>query len=316
MHPSITGVHTPAALQRGVELALLAPSVHDTQPWLFEPRDDRLVVRADRSRQLAATDPTDRELVGSVGAALFNVRVGCAASGRAAEVTRLPDPDDADLLAVVRPGAPAPDPALARLEDAVRVLRTARPASTAEQVPDDVLRGLAAGAATEGALLVPVLEETHRRLLARLAQQADRIQNADPAQRAELRRWTNRRSEDRAGVPVAAGPRVDGGRGDEVLPREYDTVGTGSLLVLATRTDDPLAWLRCGEAMQRVLLELVALGWAASPSTQLVQVPLTRTQLRSALTWDAHPQLLLRVGRAGSVPATSCRAVHDTFRTV
>jgi nitroreductase len=312
-----------AALERGAHLAVLAPSVHNTQPWVLELHEDRLVVRADRSRQLPALDPTGRELVQSVGAALFNIRVGLAAEGWGADVERLPDPADPDLLAVVRCAAPAPDPALAALAPAVPLRRTNRRAFLPGEVPDDVLRGLAAGAAEEGALLVPVLREAHRRLLARLTQQADRLQAVEPGYRAELRHWTNRRPEDRDGVPAAAVPHVDGRQHDDLPLRDFDTTGAGglpaetasgvdgTLVVLATRSDDPLAWLESGEAMQRVLLELTALGWAASPFTQLIEVPLTRTQLRSALAWNAHPQLILRIGRADPTPATPRRQIGE-----
>ncbi|NYJ08758.1 Acg family FMN-binding oxidoreductase [Petropleomorpha daqingensis] len=316
-----TGV--AAALERSARLAVLAPSVHNTQPWLFGLRDDRLVVRADRSRQLTALDPTGRELVQSVGAALFTIRVGLAAEGWDADVERLPDPADPDLLAVVRCAAATPDPALAALAPAVPLRRTNRRAFLPGEVPEEVLRGLAAGAAAEGALLVPVLRETHRRLLARLTQQADRLQAAEPGYRAELRHWTNRRPEDRDGVPAAAVPKVDGRQHDDLPLRDFDTSGAGglpaetasgvdgTLVVLATPTDDSRAWLECGEAMQRVLLELTALGWAASPFTQLIEVPLTRTQLRSALAWDAHPQLILRIGHAAPTPETPRRLVSE-----
>ena len=78
------------ALERAVDCAVRAPSVRDTEPWRFELSPDRLVIRADRTRQLTTLDPTGRELVQSVGAALFNARVALAARGWAAEVDRLP----------------------------------------------------------------------------------------------------------------------------------------------------------------------------------------------------------------------------------
>jgi len=302
------------ALERAVDFAVLAPSVHDTQPWRLELRPEALLIRADRSRQLTATDPSGRELVQSVGAALLNTRVALAADGCASVVNRLPDRAEPDLLAVVRPAPGVPDPDLAALAPAVPSRRTDRRAFTADTVPDGVLRGLIASAAAEGAMLVPVLNEVHRRLLARLTQQADRIQNADPAYRAQLRRWTHRRPGDGDGESATAGPHVDGRAPDDVPIRDVDTAGAGALppetstgveqtvVLLATGSDDLPAWLRCGEAMQRVLLELTCLGWIGSPFTQLVEVPLTRTQLRSALTWNAHPQLLLRIGRADGTP--------------
>jgi nitroreductase len=313
------------ALERAVELAVRAPSVHNTQPWHMDVHADRLGIRADRTRQLTVLDPMGRELVQSVGAALFNARVALAADGWAVDVERLPDPADPDLLAVVRPVPGAPDPALAGLASAVARRRTNRRAFGADRVPDHVLRRLTASTAEEGALLVPVLTESHRRLVARLTQQADREQNASPAYRAELRQWTNRRRNDGDGVPTISVPHVDGRQHDDLPLRDFDTRGEGALppetssgtdqtlVLLATRTDDEGSWLHCGEAMQRVLLELTEMGWAASPLTQPVEVPLTRMQVRSALTWDAHPQLMLRIGRAAGTPPTPRRSLASVL---
>src|SRR4051794_12556 len=81
-------VSTSTALARAADLATLAPSVHNTQPWSLEVHADRLCVRADRSRQLTALDPSGRELVQSIGAALFNARVALASDGWGADVER------------------------------------------------------------------------------------------------------------------------------------------------------------------------------------------------------------------------------------
>jgi nitroreductase len=296
-----------------------APSVHNTQPWRIALHADRLELSADHSRQLPVLDPVGRALALSVGAALFNVRVAVAAAGSAARVDRLPDPAGPGLMAVVRLVDGPADPGLAALAPAVRRRRTNRRRFAAERVPEDVLRLLVAAAAAEGTALVPVVRDEHVRLLARLTRQADGIQNADPAYRAELRRWTTRDPRAGDGVPASVVPRADGRRHDGLPVRDVDTTGAGrlpadtdpgtaqTLVVLATARDDPLAWLRCGEALERVLLELTARGWVAGPLTQAVEVPVTRTQLRSALTWDAHPQTVLRIGRAPDTSPTPRR---------
>jgi nitroreductase len=307
------------ALEDAAELMLQAPSVHNTQPWRIELHDERLDLRADRSRQLTTLDPLGRELVISAGAALMNARIGLAQAGWDARCDRFPRSDDPDLLAWLWPVTGTPDSALALLAPSVAHRHTNRRQYLADRVPDDVLRRVGTLAEQDGAVMVPVLHEAHRRLLARLTQQADSQQNADPAYRAELRRWTTRPREARDGVPPDVVPRVDGEHRDDLPVRDFDTQGAGrlppgtrsgvdqTLLVLATRTDEPLAWLEAGEALQRLLLELTALGWVAEPMTQAIEVPVTRTQLRSALTWDAHPQVLLRVGRAAPTPRTPRR---------
>src|SRR4029450_3998185 len=78
------------ALEDAVDLGRLAPSVHNTQPWTFVLFPDRMELGADRSRRLPVLDPDGRELVESVGAALFNVRCALATRGFDAAVQRPP----------------------------------------------------------------------------------------------------------------------------------------------------------------------------------------------------------------------------------
>ena len=70
-----------ALLRRAAEQAHLAPSVHNTQPWRLVIRPDLLELYADRSRQLAALDPTGRQLIVSCGCALLNARVSSTGGG-------------------------------------------------------------------------------------------------------------------------------------------------------------------------------------------------------------------------------------------
>jgi hypothetical protein len=310
-------------LEEAADFAVLAPSVHNTQPWRVHLHADRLELLADRSRQLRALDPLGRELVQSVGAALFNVRVALAARGWAAEVQRVPEGAGPDLLAVVRPVEGVQEVGLAELAPAVSRRRTNRRRFTGDAVPDRLLRRLTSVVQGEGAVLVPVLRREHHDLVARLTQQADQLQNADPAYRAELRHWTTRSYTHGDGVPADAVPHVTGRERDDLPMRDFDSRGAGglpprtdpdsdqTLVLLATAADDTASWLRAGEALQHLLLELTRQDWVASPYSQVVEVPLTRTQLRSALTWDAHPQLLLRIGRAEPTPRTPRRRRSD-----
>jgi hypothetical protein len=260
------------ALERAVDWAARAPSVHHTRPWRIEWHSDRLVIRADPSRQ-ARVDPRGRELARSVGASVFNARVALAAQGWAAEVDRLPDAGDPDLIAELRPLAGPPDAALARLGPALLRRRTRGRRYTGGTVPGELLRRLIDIADREGAILVPIEHESSRRLVARLTQQAD--------------------------LPADAEPAGQGPTGDETL------------VLLATPTDDRSAWLRAGEALQHVSLELARLAWVAGPVPQVIEVPLVRVQLRAALAWYAHPQMLVRIGHAPRTASTPQRSRGD-----
>src|SRR5690349_13978120 len=100
----------PAAerLRELVKSAVLAPSSHNSQPWIFHiPLTCAFIeLYADRTRALPVVDPTDRELTMSCGAALLNLRIAARHAGFTDLVAPLPDPDDRDLLARLRLGAP------------------------------------------------------------------------------------------------------------------------------------------------------------------------------------------------------------------
>ena len=231
-------------------------------------------IRADRSRQLTVLDPAGRELVQSVGAALFNVRAALAARGFATAVERLPRPADPDLLAVVRPVDGEPDPVLAGLARAIPRRHTNRRPFTPVTVPDEIVDHLTEATAAEAARLIALRSPDQLGLVAELTQQADRLQSADPGYRDELRQWTSRTPAQGDGVTAGSVPRTTGVRTDAVPLRDFDTRGTGglpartgsgtdqTLVLLATAQDDPVAWLRSGEALERLLLELTRRDWA------------------------------------------------------
>lgn len=311
------------ALDDAVDSAVLAPSLHNSQPWSFRVhptvRPRRLDVRADRSRQLPALDPTGRALVQSVGAALFNARVALAAAGWATTTSRLPDAGDPDLLAVVQLVDGPPDSGIVPLYEVLGLRHTNRRSFGPGAPSTEDLTLFRAAALAEDAQVVPVLGDEQHRLLARLTQVADGRQHQDPAYRAELRTWTNRPPSTGDGIVPAAVPHVDGTAHDDLPMRDFDTRGDGALptstgegaeatlVLLTTVRDDEEARLRAGEALQRVLLEVTRAGWVASPLTQAIEDPQTRQELRSALTWDRWPQSILRIGRAPLTPGTPRR---------
>src|SRR6188474_613706 len=80
--------------------AVLAPSSHNSQPWLFRLRNDTLELRADRRRACRVKDPNDRELVMSCGCALFHLRCAMRHFGYLGTVEIFPD-QDPDFVARV-----------------------------------------------------------------------------------------------------------------------------------------------------------------------------------------------------------------------
>jgi hypothetical protein len=80
-----------AALERVLDLAALAPSTRNVQPWrwLVDPRGVQLF--ADWTRRLGDTDSDRRDVVLSCGAVLHHCAVAFAAAGWSSRIRRLPD---------------------------------------------------------------------------------------------------------------------------------------------------------------------------------------------------------------------------------
>lgn len=315
------------ALRRAAVRATLAPSVHNTQPWRLYLRAEQLRLQIDRSRQLKVLDPTSRQMTISCGCALMNARVSLAADNVGVTIARFPDSAQKDLLASITTvdGVPSEEAELAELDRVLELRQTNRRRFSDDEVPESVLELLEKAASTEGAELFVVRRPEHRVTVAALSQHADAIENLNPAYRAELRAWTTDDPARRDGVPGTAVPHVDGGTDDEVPIRDFDTRGTGGLptathssssqclVLLGTTGDTPPDWLRAGEALERVLLEITRQGFVATPLTQVTEVPSARAQLRSELGLVTYPHVLLRIGRAPITPGSRRRRLVDVL---
>jgi nitroreductase len=73
-------------ITRPLRAAILAANPHDTQPWLFQVKDDSITLFADRARHLGSFDPFRREMHLGLGAALENLVLAAEAFGFSAGV--------------------------------------------------------------------------------------------------------------------------------------------------------------------------------------------------------------------------------------
>jgi len=321
-----TDTDVARTLRHAAIRATRAPSVHNTQPWRFVVRAGGLDIVADWARRLNVLDPRGRQLMMSVGCAVLNARVALAAAGRGVTVERFADITRPDLVARIVPSASwTPDPVLARLEPSIDSRQTNRRRFLDEPVPEDVIEVLRAAARAEGSDLFNVTRDDHRATLAVLSQLADKIENADPGYRAELRRWTSDDPRRLDGVPSFAVPHVTGALRDELPLRDFDSRGMGwlpettesssrqCLVLLGTNADSPAAWEQCGEALERVLLEVSRLGYTSSPLTQVIEVPRTHSALREGLGLRMHPHILIRIGKAPLTTPTRRRRLVEVM---
>jgi hypothetical protein len=307
--PTLTVEDVRAAL----EVAVRAPSIHNTQPWRWRLDSDGLSVLADRERQLAVADPDGHSLVLSCGAALCLTEVGLRAQGWQIETDTLPDPGDADLLARIRPigqGAPS-EHDVTWAEAALRRRCDRRPFAEREvgEVDFDAIE--AAASDTRARVDFPVRED-ERIELAVAVSWADRIERDDHAYIEEMTHWL-RDPEVHAladGIPVDVVPHVpsEHPRRTDVPFRDFEVGMPGRQMVerdvdehplisvVLTDFDNAADHLAAGHSMMRLMLQAQTMGLSTCPLSQAVDFAAFRSRVQQVMGWVGYPQIMLRVG--------------------
>jgi hypothetical protein len=306
--------------------AILAPSGHNTQPWLFRIHGEAVELRADRTRGLPVVDPDDRALVISCGAALATLHIAARHFAHRIAIEVLPDPGDDDLLARVslRRGGPASNDEEA-LFRAIPERRSNRQVFDARDLPDGLGERLVAEAREEGVWL-RLVRGAGRADVAELIAEGDRMQMADKRFRRELASWIHpNRSRSRDGMRgygfgfgelmSHAGPlvirRFDVGKGQAARDRAL-AENSPLLAVFGTGVDRPAEWLAAGQALQRVLLRSRAAGVWSSFLNQPIEVDELRPRLAEMVgERGEYPQLLVRFGQGPSVKPEPRRPVDE-----
>jgi len=308
-----------AQLRFCLRYAILAPSSHNSQPWRFELGLRHVDLLADRTRGLPVTDPKDRELTISCGAALHHLELAMRCYGLGARTAVCAYAGyEGDHLARVRidreQGQAFPEDA--RLLRQVTQRRTIRTAYETTPLPVGLGGELVAAARAHGADLTLVELPRDRAELASFVAEADLVQMHDARFRRELASWMHHnRSRSRDGMPgyafamdelhsLAAPLAIrtfDLGDGRAAADREL-AEHCGALAILWTTGDAAADWLATGRALSDVLLRVTAAGVGASYLNQPVEVERLRARPADHFAIAGHPQLVLRLGYATRPP--------------
>lgn len=321
-----------------LKYAILAPSSHNTQPWIFKlVRDNIVELYADRTRALPVVDPEDRELIISCGAALNHLEIALKHFGYnyKTEIFLKTGDYDKDLLARVTlegGGRSQYHAAIHKEEDplfdAITKRRTNRSKFEDRRPPGYILNELKTGTSQQNSIWLEIADGEQKKRLADLIAEGDRIQMSDKRFRRELSSWTHsNRSHSGDGIPGYAfgysdfmshlGPFVirtfDIGKGQAANDRELAS-DSPVLAVLGSNSDEPTDWLTTGLAIGRLLLRAQSHNIWSSFLNQPIEVQELRSEVRAAVDKEeGFPQVLLRMGYGKEVRPTPRRSVAEVL---
>jgi nitroreductase len=309
-------------IRTALTMAVRAPSVHNTQPWLWRVGENSVHLYYNPELQLQSTDPDSRDLMISCGITLNHCVIALAALGWLAKVHRFPNPAESSHLAAIElEQYPATEVDVV-LAQAIPRRRTDRRQYSSRVVSAADIALMGSRAARTGVMLRNVESLTH---LSKLVAEAASRHAESFDYLSELSMWSGRYAA-QAGVPARSTPRLNP---TTVIPRRAfagpaltepleapPTDDNAVVLALGTRGDDDVARLRAGEATSMVLLTATALGLATCPITEPLEIAKIRDEVRSdVFGTSGYPQMLLRIGwapvNAESLPATPRRPLSD-----
>ncbi len=314
--------------------AILAPSTHNTQPWRFSLVPGGIEVYADYARRMPVVDPGNRELLMSLGAAVFTLRVAAERFGMECRVTYSYSGDSERPLAFAaisrRETSSGGDEALASLFGPIIRRHTNRRPFLYSRVPETILRRVRGLEIPGQASLAVSTDGVVNTRVSELVAAADRMQLADPSFRSELAEWV-RPNWTQKGDGITGSALGMNSVAAALAPWAVRVVETGSSramrdrnlcaeapgLVVIQAEDSVPDWLACGELLQHLLLVLTREGLHHSYFNMPVQVPDLRVKLRAVCGLASWPQILLRVGFSLVEPTkTPRRSVEEVVVSV
>lgn len=305
-----------------VRYATLAPNGHNTQPWRFQVRPDRIDIRPDFSRRTPVVDPDDHHLFVSLGCAAENLALAAGARGRPGRIGF--DPNHGGSVTFAFGDAPASELDLA---EAIRSRQSTRADYDGQPVSAADLQTLAASADVPGVDLFVITDRLQMDRIRDLVVAGNTAQMTDTAFVRELKSWL-RFSPHRAietgdglfsaasgnpALPEWLGPQlfdwtVSAGSENDKYARQLRS-SSGVAVFVAAQSDQE-HWVRAGRACQRFALTATALGLKLAFINQPVEVASLRPDLAAlAGAPGRRPDIVMRFGHGPATPFSARRPV-------
>lgn len=287
---------------------ILAPSVHNIQPWEFHPEDNRLIIRLSRQRALREGDATGRQTWISIGACIANIEVAAAHFGLKTRLERIEfgrhDHPDSITLTFSKGSKPTDEARFeaisARFSD--RSLYDSRPIKpgSLNAIARSGSDSATVSTSTDPAVIDRVAELTGKGIAAAFS---------NPAFRRELASLIAPHERTAHGfTPKALGLKPLRGRLEPHLVRyglnakaqatlECDRMASASALIaVATTGDTPLHWIDAGRAYERALLTATALGLRSTTTAAVVEAFDFHLDIEQLLGTGKRLQVVGRLG--------------------
>lgn len=293
--------------------AVLAPSVHNTQPWVFSVREGVLTIAPNHAIRLVHHDPENRHLYLSLGTCMANFIIAAQYFGLACDIKTT---KQHTATIAVKPQPAVANTRIVRLFKAISARRSNKFPYKQRPVPGFIIDRLE-GLSGKTVKISVITERMAIQSIAKL-HASSMAAAASPELAKELADWLRLpKTKDHDGMP---GFVVGLSQGQTKLIRWLITkkpqllkllakkdrkliAAAPAAIIISSQGDTINDWLAAGQKLEEVLLEATAAGLAVHPMTASIENKQAKQELTTlAGVDDVHAQALVRIGFPTLIP--------------
>lgn len=312
-----------------IHYATLAPSGHNTQPWLFTMKDNSILIYPDYARRLGVVDPDDHALFISLGCALENLIIAANHMGHGVRVEYFPPNEKRECIrATITEDTIAVD---ADLFSAIPNRQSTRCRYDGRPIPPKDMEELKRASAQDRVSLMLFTDQEEIDPIIAFVKEANVRQFRNKAFVNELVEWIRFTKKDALarrdglnsasmGLPfiptwfgkfilsTLATPNSEAKKSERLIR------GSSGLALFVAEFNDKPSWIDVGRSFERFALKATALSIKHAHMNMPCEEVEVRSKLQGHLGLKTkHPLLLLRIGYSNPRPESYRRSVDDVL---
>lgn len=306
--------------------ATKAPSGHNTQPWLFEIKENEVIIRPNLRYRLRVVDPDEREMFVSLGCAAENLCLAATEKGYQSHVSVTAE--GVISIRLEKQTALVSDPLAAQIP----VRQTTRARYNGQLIAPETI-AILQSTDCDPAVGVHFFQRGTAEFdtIAQYVYKGNDVQMNDTAFMNELKQWMrynkkdSQRSRDGLSYAVFGAPNLPRFIAKTIISKSINAksqnkndsqciASSSHFLLFTTRHNTPQEWVNLGRTLERLLLHATAFGIRNAFLNQPNEVGGLAEKMAESLHLHGEtPTILIRLGYARPRPYSIRRPLSEVL---
>jgi hypothetical protein len=289
-----------------VDIARLAPSVHNTQPWRVRAENSSVIVSLDRGHMLSDGDPTGRQTTISLGIFAEAICIAAESLSLAVQSVKLQD-----MSVVIELGSAENTKLNSDAVDLLRKRCSDRSIYTSSPLSKETTRTIESIKRNPEVNIAIITDPAKIKVIAGLTSQGIRLALSSPRFRRELSRYlTLPWSKKTRGIAVKSlyiprlieimqplFMRLGIGMDKEANVEKARWLSASGVIILTSAGDLHSHWFEIGRTYLRVSIAVEKLGLSQATSAAIVEASNFHEDIEEMLDTKQRVQALIRIGK-------------------